>query len=268
MLAWLDSLTALEQVLLYIAIPATLLLLIQTALLLIGLGGDHDADAHDGGGMVDVDGGGAPDGVDLDGDGVPDTAADFDAHALEFHGGDLHVGDVHCDVCGEIHSGDIHLGDVQGGELHDGGHAEHDHHGEGNAGGLRVLTLRGMVAFFTLFGWSGLLFCQMGLSWFWSLFLAIQIGIIGMVGVALILREALKLQSDGTLDIRNALGQQGTVYLTIPAKRSGMGKVNVLVQEQLREFEAVTEEEEPVHTGADVFVIGITGGDTLIVKPL
>ena len=99
-----------------------------------------------------------------------------------------------------------------------------------------------------------------------ALFLAVQIGVIGMVSVAVILREALRLQSDGTLDIRNALGRTGSVYLTVPAGRVGPGKVNVLVQEQLREFEAVTDEERPIPTGADVLVTGVTGGDTLVVE--
>lgn len=259
MLAWLESLTVLEQVLLYIAIPATLLLLLQTILLLVGLGGEQEANADSPEGSALLDADASHDFLDLDGDGVPDAPADFD----------LHDGDLHCDVCSDAHAGDIHWEDVHSGDFHDGdAHADHAHHGEGNAGPLHILTLRGIVAFLTLFGWSGLLFCQIGLHWLLALFLAVQIGIIGMVAVAFILREALRLQSDGTLDIRNALGQPGTVYLTIPAERTGPGKVNVLVQEQMREFEAVTEEETPILTGADVFVIGITQGDTLIVRPL
>lgn len=259
MLAWFESLTVLEQILLYVAIPATLLLLIQTVLLFIGMGGEHEtgADSPEGSALLDADA--SHDFLDLDGDGTPDTPVDLD----------LHEADLHCDMCGADHAGDIHFDDVHSGDLHDGNApADHAHHGEGNAGPLHILTLRGIVAFLTLFGWSGLLFCQMDIHWLLALFLAVQIGIIGMVAVAFILREALRLQSDGTLDIRNALGQAGAVYLTVPARRTGLGKVNVLVQEQMREFEAVTEEEDPIPTGADVFVIGITQGDTLIVRPL
>lgn len=236
MLAWLESLTLLEQILLYVAIPATLLLLIQTVLLFLGMGGEHDgtADSPEGAALLDMDA--AHDFVDLNGDGIPDMP-----HDLELHGG-------HCDACGEHNAG------------------EHNHEGSGN--GLHVLTLRGIVAFFTLFGWSGLMFCQLNFHWFLALFLAVQVGIIGMVGVAFILREALRFQEDGTLDIRNAVGLPGSVYLTVPGERSGVGKVNVVVQEQLREFEAVTEEKEPIPTGADVLVTGITNGDTLIVKAL
>lgn len=231
MLVWLESLSLLEQILLYIAVPATLLLLLQTALLLAGLGGEEGGDSPD------MDGGGELT-LDLDGDGIPD---------LDLSDLDLPDADAPCDVCGESHDGVVHTGD-------------------GVAGGLNVLTIRGLVAFFSLFGWSGLLFLQLGLNWLLALFLAVQVGIIGMVAVAFILREALRLQADGTLDIRNALGRDGSVYLTIPARRAAPGKVNVVVQEQMREFEAVTDIEEPIPTGAEIVVIGITGGDTLVVS--
>ena len=240
MLIWLEALTALERVLLYIAVPATLILLIQTVLLLIGLGGGHDADGPDGAEGADLDGDGVPDdlSLDLDGDGVPDgLSLDLDGDGVPDHL--------------ELHT-----------DGPDGGQA----HGPGLFSGLNVFTVRGFVTFFTLFGWSGLLFCTLGMHPLIALFLAVQIGVIGMVSVAVILREALRLQSDGTLDIRNALGRTGSVYLTVPAGRMGPGKVNVLVQEQLREFEAVTDDERPIPTGADVLVTGVTGGDTLVVE--
>lgn len=236
--AWLESLTVLQRVMLFIAVPATLLLLIQTVMLFIGLGGgDGDADGGldgDGSDAVDLD----PDGdgisggaaADLDGDGTPDG------------------------LRGEVHAG----GDT--GEGADG-------HG-GFFSGLHVFTIRGFITFFTLFGWSGLLFLTLGMHWFPALFLAIQIGIIGMVAVAVILREALRLQSDGTLDVRNALGERGSVYLTVPAQGQGTGKVNVTVQEQLREFEAVTQETAPIPTGSEIVVVGLTEDGTLVVSPV
>lgn len=233
MAAWWETLTLFEQICLYIAVPATLILLIQLVMLLAGLGGGGDAgtdgaDADggdwDGGLDGDLDAGGA----DLDGNGLPDSV-DMD---------DLHDGAG--DGSAEVHQGIF--------------------------SGLNILTVRGVVAFLTLFGWSGLWLSQLGLHPLLAAFLAIQIGVIGMVGVALILRSALRLQYDGTLDLRNAVGLAGTVYLTVPARRGGCGKVNVLVQEQLREFEAVTEEAEPIPTGEKVLVTGLAGEDTLLVS--
>lgn len=240
MLPWLESLTFLEQIMLYLAVPATVLLLLQTTLLLMGLGGGHDVtgDSPESGALLDLDSGHDVT-LDLDGDGIPDA-----------HGG------LPCDACGETHAGELHDGDA------------HPHPGDSASASLPILTLRGFVAFFSLFGWSGLLFCQVGFHWLLSLFLAVQIGVIGMVGVAFILREALRLQSDGTLDIRNAVGRSGTVYLTVPAEGVGFGKVNVVVQEQMRELEAVTDENIPIPTGSDIVVVGIVNGDTLVVRNL
>ena len=87
-----------------------------------------------------------------------------------------------------------------------------------------------------------------------------------MLLIAFLMRAAMKLQSDGTIDIRSALGQSGTVYLTVPPKRSGAGKVNVTVQGQYSEFTAVTDEEAPLPTGSEALVIGISGKNTLVVR--
>ena len=71
MAAWWQSLSALDHVLLYIAIPATLILLIQTVLLFAGGAFDSDGDA----GVPDADG---PDfdGPDADGGPLHEAAAD------------------------------------------------------------------------------------------------------------------------------------------------------------------------------------------------
>ena len=78
--------------------------------------------------------------------------------------------------------------------------------------------VRGVVAFLVLFGWGGLWLHQVGLPGFLAVFLAIPIGFAGMMGIALAVRQALRLQYDGTLDLRNALGRTGTVYLTVPPR--------------------------------------------------
>ena len=184
MAAWWQSLSALDHVLLYIAVPATLILLIQTVLLFAGGAFDSDGDA----GVPDADG------------------PDFDGP------------------------------DADGGPLHE---AAADP--ETPDTGLHLFTVRGVVAFLVLFGWGGLWLHQVGLPGFLAVFLAIPIGFAGMVGIALAVRQALRLQYDGTLDLRNALGRTGTVYLTVPPGRSSPGKVTLTVQEQLTEFEALTD---------------------------
>ena len=126
MIAWWQSLTASEHVLLYIAVPATLILLIQTVLLFVG--GLFDGGAGDG----DVDAG-----TDFDSDFDTDFDGDFDADASL----DGDIPDAGTDL-------DTHLDDAA-------------HQGHAIAG-LHLFSIRGIVAFFTLFGWSGLCFLQIG----------------------------------------------------------------------------------------------------------
>ena len=77
----------------------------------------------------------------------------------------------------------------------------------------------------------------------------------------------MRLQYNGTLDVRNAVGLSGTVYLTIPPARSETGKVTLLLQERLTQIDAVTDCETPIKTGAEVVVVGVSGKTTLIVQP-
>ena len=86
----------------------------------------------------------------------------------------------------------------------------------------------------------------------------------GAVGVAYAF--GYELRSDGNLDNRNALGVSGKVYLTVPAKRGGEGKVNILLQGSYVERNAVTDEAEPLTTGSEIVVIGLSGQSTLVVK--
>ena len=86
--------------------------------------------------------------------------------------------------------------------------------------------------------------------------------------IALAVRQALRLQYDGTLDLRNALGRTGTVYLTVPPGRSSPGKVTLTVQEQLTEFEALTDSPAPIPTGSPVRVTGLAGRGALLVEPI
>ena len=229
--AWWQSLTALEHILLYLAVPATLILLIQTILLF--LGGVMD------GGEADMD----SDGPDWDTDLDSDLDGDLDGPDWDTQAPEL-----------EVDASDDH----DGPGLEEAGQA---------AAGLHLFTLRGIVAFLTLFGWGSLWLCQLGVLPAVALFLGVWMGLAGMVAIAVVVRQAVRLQYDGTLDIRNAVGLTGSVYLTVPAGRAGQGKVNVLVQEQLREFDAISDSSQPIPTGADIVVTGLAGRNTLIVSP-
>lgn len=124
--------------------------------------------------------------------------------------------------------------------------------------GFRLLSLRCIIVFFCFGAW--MTFIMDGfMQWYFALLLGGVVGFAAAVGMALILGEMMKLQSDGTIKFKNCVGKSGEVYLTIPAARGGNGKVNVCVQETYAEFEAVTDDDEPINTGETVKVVKAQG---------
>ena len=130
---------------------------------------------------------------------------------------------------------------------------------------FRVLSLHGLTAFFVIFGLIGLaLHRQSKFSpavAFPGAFLA---GLAALFVVSYLFTIMRKLQSSGTLNLANAVGQEGTVYLTIPP--SGTGKVRVAVQGRLKVFEAVSEIDEPIKTGEAIRVRKVVSGNIFLVE--
>ena len=92
--------------------------------------------------------------------------------------------------------------------------------------------------------------------------IAAAAGLSALYLVAWGMRAMSRLRSDGTVRIQNAVGASATVYLTVPARRSGKGKITVTVQNRTMEYEAETEH-EPLATGSTVQVVAISGPDTV-----
>ena len=64
------------------------------------------------------------------------------------------------------------------------------------------------------------------------------------------------------MHIGRAVGTTGTVYLSVPGKNGGAGKVTVKVQNRTVEYQAVTSQ-ETLATGTAVQVIAVVGPDTV-----
>jgi hypothetical protein len=73
-----------------------------------------------------------------------------------------------------------------------------------------------------------------------------------------------RLERDGTLSLASAVGTTGSVYLSIPARREGVGKVHLIVQNRLVELRAITDEDD-LATGTPILVVDVEGTDTVVV---
>jgi len=131
---------------------------------------------------------------------------------------------------------------------------------------FQFLTLKNLVAFFTIFGWAGVACLDGGLGVGKTVLISSISGFIMMSVMASIVYFMGKLTDSGTLNMNNAIGKVGSVYLPIPAKREGLGKVQVKVQ-GLRTLDAMTDYEEEIKTGAVVDIVEILNNEILVVKP-
>jgi hypothetical protein len=130
---------------------------------------------------------------------------------------------------------------------------------------FQFLSIKNLVAFFTLFGWVGILTSSGGMDPGLTVLLAVVAGLLMMLLMAALMYFMGKLTESGTLELKNAKGRTGTVYLTIPAKRAGMGKVQISIQ-GFQTLDALTDDEVEIHTGAVVEVVDTLNEEILIVK--
>jgi hypothetical protein len=149
----------------------------------------------------------------------------------------------------------------------DGGDVDADIDGDTGIG-FQFLSFKNLMGFLTIFGWSGIACLDGGLSKFSTVLISVSCGLVMMFVMATLFYYLGKLQSSGTLKLKNALNQVGEVYLTIGAKRSKIGKVSITVQGTLRELEALTDEEKDLVLGNVVSVKEVTDNGLLIVELL
>jgi membrane protein implicated in regulation of membrane protease activity len=154
-----------------------------------------------------------------------------------------------------------------GGEELDFDDADGEVDGDGvETDGLKFFSIRGALAFLAIFGWTGVVLADNNTSTVIALAISVFAGLLAMFAIAYFFYGISKLQSKGNVDNKNAIGKTAEVYLTIPPKGGGEGKVNVLIQERYVEVTAVTSGKKSIPTGSLVTVTGIDG-NILIVKP-
>ncbi|MGE5354743.1 MAG: hypothetical protein ACM3PT_00750 [Deltaproteobacteria bacterium] len=130
--------------------------------------------------------------------------------------------------------------------------------------GFTLFSVRSIIAFFTFFGWVGVITLSKGLDIKYVLIISLIAGLIAMVFVAFVLFQLIKLAETGTIDIEEMLGKYGKVYVTIPEKRSGTGLVNIEMKNKIMELRAVTDGEK-LPSGTVIYVFKVLDDNILLV---
>lgn len=190
MITWWNGLDLAQQIFALVGIGSTVILVIQTVMLLFGFGNDSDAD--------------------------------FD------------------DVDADLSDGD----------------------------GLALFTIKGIVAMLCVTGWTGVIFLGTDMPRALSYILAFVCGLATLVFMAYAMKFISRLQSSGNIDIGNAVGKVGQVYIPIKPNGSSAGKVNITVQGQYSEFSAITTADHILETGSYVRVVAVDEAGTLVVEPI
>jgi membrane protein implicated in regulation of membrane protease activity len=240
MVEWWDGLTQLQQFFYCVAVPATVVMLIQTVLMIVGLG---HGDVSGGGGPID-----GSVGHDLPHDAV------VGGHSTVGHSGVIHG----------VHDTAAVPGAVDHATGQDAIHAD-----QADVASFRLFTFQSILAFLVVFGWTGIaMSANPSIPAFVTVVVALLAGTAALFLTAWMFYGLLKLQNSGNVRLGNAVGLEGEVYIPIPAGGTGQGKVNVLLQGRWLECDAVNAGLEPLKTRQAVRVVGLRGGSVLVVEPI
>ena len=136
------------------------------------------------------------------------------------------------------------------------------------SGGVNLYTFRNFVNFFLGFGWTAVLLNDTIKSRGLLLLVAILVGVILVALVMWLFKWLYSMQQTGNINVyKSAVGCTGTVYLPIPAERGGEGKVQITINNAVREYNALTEG-EALTTGTPIKVTEVINPGTLLVEPL
>jgi len=128
-----------------------------------------------------------------------------------------------------------------------------------------LFSVRSIIAFFTFFGWTGVLALNAGLNPMTASILATISGFIAMGIVGYMMYLFSRLSESGNIDVTKALFQTGKVFKTIPETNRGQGKVHIKISGSLREMDAITEG-KTLPIGATVRVLEVIDEKILVVE--
>ncbi|QSE98530.1 hypothetical protein [Fulvivirga lutea] len=150
-----------------------------------------------------------------------------------------------------------------GGDIPEDAGADADIEGDDGIS-FQFFTLKNMVAFFTIFSWTGIACLDSGLSNGLSIAISLVAGVAMMFLMGAIFYYLGKANESGTLQMKNAIGVIGEVYMEVKANRGNIGKVQLKVQGSLRTLEAITDDEVDLKPGM-VITVKDLANDILII---
>jgi len=154
-----------------------------------------------------------------------------------------------------------------GADSSDGLNADFDGDISGADAPFQLFSLRNLINFMLGFSWTGVSCFNSIPNKTILLLLAVVVGVLFVFLFFIIIKQMQKLAEDNSFKISNTLNKTADVYLTIPEKKTGKGKIMISIHGSFHELDAMTENEQ-IPTGSVVKVVKIENSDILIVETI
>ncbi len=133
--------------------------------------------------------------------------------------------------------------------------------------GVGLFSSQTLGAFFLAFGWVGVAALKNGASIMLSSVIATAFGVGAMGAMLFLLRSMLKMQAKGNLDYSSVIGEEGTVYVTIPGDDAdGGGQIQINIQGRFTTASARKVTPGALKPGQRVKVTGVNGPASFVVE--
>ena len=134
---------------------------------------------------------------------------------------------------------------------------------------MNLYTFRNLVNFLLGMSWTAILLNGQITSKALLMAIAFAVGAILVFAVMMLFKGLSKMQQSGNINVfESAVGCNGKVYLTIPGERKGTGKVQININNSVREYDALTDSEDDLKTGTSIKVTEVIDASTLIVEEI
>lgn len=134
---------------------------------------------------------------------------------------------------------------------------------------MNLYTFRNLVNFLLGMSWTAILLKDSIASKVLLMLIAFAVGALLVFAVMMLFKGLSKMQQSGNIDVyKSAAGCNGKVYLTVPAERNGTGKVQISINNSVREYDAITDSEDDLKTGTSIRVVEVLDATTLLVEEI
>jgi hypothetical protein len=154
-----------------------------------------------------------------------------------------------------------------GSDATDGTHPDFNGDLDGTDAPFQLFSFRNLINFLLGFSWTGISFYAIIPNKAALILVSLGVGIAFIYLFFVIIKQVQKLAEDNSFQFSNTVNKSAEVYLTIPEKMTGKGKIIISVNGAFHELDAMTESEK-IPSGAVVKVIRLENENLLIVEKI